>query len=811
MPSLISATLMGLVLGVLALMPDIKFGETFLTWLVSPSSFSWLSLALMLVVFLGVRMWRCRRIPRILTTLMCCFIIGLLFVLRSMMAYVQFEQHTISQSLTVTAIAFIEEISDGIYDPVLGSSYRQKAIITGIKPVANIQDANATVSINPFGGESELVIADVAKLPSTMNVLLSASPKYQKNNQSLLRLNSLTPNTIVKLTLLIEPLSMQKNTSGFDGNAWLRTRNIHATARVLSVDKISTTNGNRIGTKLQGLRQQFRMYFYENWDDYDIDNQQARAVTLSLLTGDRSLIDKQTKDLYQLAGISHLLAISGTHVLFLALILASLSSWLVDRCYPKLYMTASRKQIRLIIMVVASLAYAMFTGFDVPAVRTVYMLGVMALVRYLVLPVSNMSVLFVVALIMMWLNPYVLCQAGFWLSFVAVILLMRHEDAIIQEVSIWSKAWQNIKKVAILQFWLFIGMLPVSILFFGKVSLWGVLVNLFAIGLFGLIILPINLLAGIIYIFSPSIASGLWILVSWILLKLHTAFELSLIGDSWFYTPFGMLGIMLIALSVLPIITKALPKSAAIVPLSVLLLLSINGYFYTSKDVHPTIKIIKTNDQSLQVVLIQHRSYSWLLLSDFGVKSLSDGQARTLIDGLRRMGVRHLTGVIAQNSSQSLSRLVGMIDNRLPIDRYWRAGRGGLKLANVIDEPCQAGQVYQYGDVNIRMLTGWQQIEDVKVWDCTIEVSSEEGFVIDQSMDTKNDDVLPGDVKQVIVNAAKHDDVWQLWRRLCADMNIMPRTETSNVSMWFSHGSAKNNADIIGDFNAILWQDGREF
>lgn len=804
MPSLMSVIVIGLVLGVLVLMPNIMFGDTLEAWLTSPLSFGWLSFGLVFIALMAVWVQRYRRISRALIICTCGLVIGLLFVLRSMMAYVQFEQHTITQSHTVTAIAHVSEISDSIYDLLSDSAYRQKVTITDIRSANHLQSTNTAISANPFGEISESVASDAIELPDSMNVLLSASPRHHQNNPTLEQLNNLIPNTTAKLTLLIEPISTQKSASGFDSNVWLRTRDIHATARVLSVDQIESADDHRISTRLQGLRQRLRAHFYEDWHDYDISNQQAKAVTLSLLTGDRSLISRQTKDLYQLAGISHLLAISGMHVLFLALMLAGLTSWLLDK-FPKVYEVVSRKQIRLMIMVAASLIYAIFTGFDVPAVRTVYMLGAVALARYFVLPVSNLSLLFIVALIMTWLDPYVLWQAGFWLSFAAVLLLMRYESTPIQEVSAAAKIWQKAKNVAALQLWLFIGMLPVSILFFGKVSLWSVAVNLFAIGLFGSIILPINLLAGVIYAISPSLADGLWSLSSWILLKLHTALEFGLVGDSWLYVPFGMAGLVLAVLAILPMLSKALPKSAAIVPLSVLLMLSMNGNFYTPKDAKPTAKVIKTDNQALQAVLIQHQSHSWLLLADFGIKSLPDGQIDVLIDELKRLGVRNLTGVVAQNSGQTLTKLTAAIHASLPIERYWRAGQGGLKLANVIDEPCQAGHIHQYDGVSIRMLTGWQQINDANVWDCTIEISSDMGFEIDRSMEAESDEILPGDTKQIIINAATHEDVWHLWRLLCADMDIMPRPETG-ASLWLSHAFAKDDADVVGDFEAVLWQ-----
>lgn len=56
---------------------------------------------------------------------------------------------------------------------------------------------------------------------------------------------------------------------------------------------------------------------------HSVLNQDGVAVTLSLLTGDRSLISDETTALYRFGGISHLLAISGTHVLFLIMLCAT--------------------------------------------------------------------------------------------------------------------------------------------------------------------------------------------------------------------------------------------------------------------------------------------------------------------------------------------------------------------------------------------------------------------------------------------------------------------------------------------------------
>lgn len=59
----------------------------------------------------------------------------------------------------------------------------------------------------------------------------------------------------------------------------------------------------------------------------------------------------------------------------------------------------------------------------------------------------------------------------------------------------------------------FVAMLPISIFLFGKVSLWGLVVNLGAIGLFSAVIVPLNLLAGVLFAIVPPVADLLWSVV----------------------------------------------------------------------------------------------------------------------------------------------------------------------------------------------------------------------------------------------------------------------------------------------------------
>ncbi|WP_296406081.1 ComEC/Rec2 family competence protein, partial [Psychrobacter sp.] len=153
-------------------------------------------------------------------------------------------------------------------------------------------------------------------------------------------------------------------------------------------------------------------------------NQDEVAVTLSLLTGDRNLISDDMTALYRFGGISHLLAISGTHVLFLSLLCASMATAFINYFWPSLYYILPRWQCAFIIAAITAFGYALFAGFDVPALRTACMLLLAGVMRYILAVPAIFKMLLVLGVGMAWADVFVLWQAGFWLSFVAVAVLV---------------------------------------------------------------------------------------------------------------------------------------------------------------------------------------------------------------------------------------------------------------------------------------------------------------------------------------------------------------------------------------------------
>ncbi len=731
-----------------------------------------------------------------LMVVMFCGVLGL-FVGRTTLAYQSLQQSVPKNPYTISATVTVTQISDSIYDKKEQGYYRQVAQLTDLAWVDNThKDAHrATLTNNPFFQDE----TDIKRppLPKQMTVMLSA---FAGDKKDFSQLQNLTPNTQVKMTLQVSPISRQISATGFDGYRYLTARHIHANAKILTMGDITPANQSGLVLSLQMLRQTLREHFYQNWHDLPQDKRQALAITLSLLTGDRALIHGDTKELYQFAGISHLLAISGTHVVFLALILANMVAAFTDRVYPKGYLWLSRQSLQLWVMVCSSFLYALFTGFDVPAVRTVYMLMAVMVARQLALPLSTGKLLALVGLLMVWLDPFVVWQAAFWLSFVAVALLISHQqDEFYQtKKSVKAQALALLK----LQTYLFVAMLPISILLFGKVSLWGLVVNLGAIGLFSAVVVPINLLAGVVFFVAPFVADVLWSVIGGILWVFHEVLYWlqDVAGDSWLHQSFGTVGLAFMGLIVLTYKTPLLSKIWVLMP-SMALGLSMFG---TSAKSLLSVVVLPSDDNALSQVLIYQEGADpdsvdnravWLVISDFGTRKTPDALAKLWTDQLSAQGIHHLTGVIVQTPSQNAHQALTQLHQYIPIYRLWQPQE---KTASLPALSCTSGQTWQGSGLSMRILTGWQNFNDDTLRGCTVLFDSQYQPHITGGLVSDDDKVndLP-QTTQIIINGATHERTWQLYDMICQSLDTPPMKGV----LWLSHSRHAVNTNTLSQFS----------
>lgn len=226
----------------------------------------------------------------------------------------------------------------------------------------------------------------------------------------------------------------------------------------------------------------------------------ARFVAALAVGDTRGLSDGDWERLRQF-GLTHLIAISGFHVGMVA----GLGVMLVRACWwqwPTLALHVRRRPAAAAAAFLVATAYAGLAGFSLPTVRTVLMVGVVALVVCRRQRSPAVQPLLLAMAMLVVVDPFVLLSPGFWLSCGGVAWLLW---CLPGAADPWSPgSFLKAQWVATL------GLLPIGAAFFLQVPLAGPLANLVAIPWISLVVVPLSLLGTLLMPFSDTLSALAW-------------------------------------------------------------------------------------------------------------------------------------------------------------------------------------------------------------------------------------------------------------------------------------------------------------
>ena len=299
------------------------------------------------------------------------------------------------------------------------------------------------------------------------------------------------------------------NPAGFDQALWLLEHGIRATATVRPTGD-DTARLLQPARRWSGALDRFRQQVRERIASTVADSRVA-GVLAGLTVGDQSAIDAEDWAVFRQTGVAHLISISGLHI--------AMVGWMVAGAAAALWRRSSRliwrrptAEVAAWAMVLGAGGYAVLAGWGVPAQRTVCMLFVASVLRLSGRRWPWPLQWLVGATVVTALDPWALAQAGFWLSFVAVGVLLASGPAVhSQEEPLgWRQRLARVAKEGVRTQWLAtVGLLPLGVLIFQQVSVVGFLANLLAIPVFTLLVTPLAL-AGMVW-------SGFWLAAAWVL------------------------------------------------------------------------------------------------------------------------------------------------------------------------------------------------------------------------------------------------------------------------------------------------------
>ncbi|WP_432736150.1 DNA internalization-related competence protein ComEC/Rec2 [Maridesulfovibrio sp. FT414] len=266
---------------------------------------------------------------------------------------------------------------------------------------------------------------------------------------------------------------------------------------------------------LQKLRISLRTHILQN-----APPTQGGAFFPALLTGDRFFLSKDTVELVRRAGVSHVLALSGLHVGFVAS-LGFLLAWVVGFVAPGAYLRISRLKLGVLLAAPLVLFYLWLGQFSPSLLRAGCMFGFWGLLLLVDRGHILLDGLFLAVVLILVFSPLSVFDLGFQLSVLAVagigLLFPFFRKLLPSGSGALSKGCSFLLAVLYVSLCANIALYPVLVWNFGTV-LPNVLFNVFFVPLLGLFLVPVCGFGGLAAsYFCPQVSQQLFSAGSWCL------------------------------------------------------------------------------------------------------------------------------------------------------------------------------------------------------------------------------------------------------------------------------------------------------
>ena len=462
------------------------------------------------------------------------------------------------------------------------------------------------------------------------------------------------------------------NPHGFDYELWLFDQGLRATGSVRPQGRVLLQDSPwwSVDRLRQGMRDALASA---------VSNPSRFGVLAGLSLGDQAAIPAPDWALYRRTGTAHLLAVSGSHITMFAWLAQALAlrlwrrSVLLCRWLPA-------PRAAMWIGVAAALAYSLFSGWGVPAQRTVWMLATIALLRQSGLRWPWSLSLLAAALVVTLVDPFAVSQAGFWLSFCAVALLMSgHGRGMLREQIVAT-----------------LGLAPLGLLFFQQISLVGLAANLIAVPLVGFVLTPLAMLGAVL--------PWLWTLGGWLAdlmllwLRLLDGLPLAVL-----YLPVAPMWALVLGLLGGVLLVLPLPWRVRLCGLGLLLPLLWPAPWRPAKG---QFELIAADVGQGTAVILRTSRHD--LLFDTGAQFAPDVDAgqRVLLPLLRAIGVRRLDLLMLSHRDMDHVGGAASVIAGLPVAKLLSSLEAAHPLLRgpVPHERCVAGQRWDWDGVHFEVL-----------------------------------------------------------------------------------------------------------
>lgn len=252
----------------------------------------------------------------------------------------------------------------------------------------------------------------------------------------------------------ISPIPPPLNPGIFDYAAYMKSLGVHGQMRISEKDILLRQKGS---PTIFGKAQKLRQKMIEKLREQNLTPDE-RSIIQALILGEKKDIDKQVYQEYAAAGAVHILAVSGLHVGILYLFFAFLLKPINRIKYGK--------AIQALILLLLLWGFALLSGLSPSVTRAVTMFSFFALAGMVGRRTNSFHTLFLSLFALLVINPLLLFQVGFQLSYLAVFFIIWLQP-ILYKIG-YSRFWLPRKIWAIVSVTICaqLGVLPLSLYYF---------------------------------------------------------------------------------------------------------------------------------------------------------------------------------------------------------------------------------------------------------------------------------------------------------------------------------------------------------
>ncbi|ELG6810653.1 DNA internalization-related competence protein ComEC/Rec2 [Listeria monocytogenes] len=270
----------------------------------------------------------------------------------------------------------------------------------------------------------------------------------------------------ISVSANIETPSANRNQNQFNYQSYLKNQNVHYILRVSNLT-ISNQFSPSFLMRLQNIRLKIITHLTEKISPT------ISPYCLALISGEKSGFSPEMYEVYQQMGVVHLLAISGLHV-----------NLLIGAIYFLLLKFSITRERAITCLLVFLPFYVILTGANPPVIRAATMTALLLLSEKYTTKWSSFSAICLSFILFFLLQPYVVKEVGFQLSYAVSF------GIILSSRQILTKQQNAFTKSLAISFISTIMSSVVMMYHFYSFSWVGIFFNLIYVPIFTIIILP---------------------------------------------------------------------------------------------------------------------------------------------------------------------------------------------------------------------------------------------------------------------------------------------------------------------------------